>query len=157
MKKEKIYPCYTLYTNEINLTDDDLNAYNKDNGTNITDIYELLDIIHEQEEMDFLDNLHYCEFNKDKFVIFGTVGRWNGRHVIRPVVCDGLEKAIKKAIGECTYLTITVKNGAIHVTGSHHDGTNYLTIKKLNERGINCKRGDLEKPIYHERIKGYLW
>lgn len=154
--KQRIYPTYMLFTNNISLNEDEVREYNQENDTNF-DIYELHNIISEQDYEDFIGNLRYCQLNQNKYVMFGSLGLWNGRREIYPIVFESLEDAILKAIRNMDYITITMRNGGIDIECVHHDGRNNFRIKKLNEKGINCQHGDITQSRYHERIKGYLW
>lgn len=152
--KEKMFPTRMLLTNMDLLSDEEVNEYNEIHETNLTSGEIASEIATEAWE-DFFANLKYSPYNNETYAIYGTIGRWNGRFEIELVKCDNLKDVIKRAIGTCDFFKVTQKYGHIEVVACHHDGTNYLNISLLNEKGLNTK-GDLSKSCYHKRIKGYL-
>lgn len=156
MKKEKVYPKVVLCDTMLNVTEKDVTEFNEMNDTNY-DLYTVTNILREDEITDFFDNLRYCEYNENDFVIYGSVGMWNGRYNICPVVTSALDKAIYKCIKDCDNYSILLINGGLKITAYHHDGTNYFRVKMLNKKGITCRKGDITKTRYHQRIKGYLF
>lgn len=88
-----------------------------------------------QTEFDWDDAL--CELKKffeGKTVgFFGEVGRWNG--VCRGGKIGDFEKILYDAISDCDYIKIYDENGHLHLTCSHHDGTNHFEIKIITENG----------------------
>lgn len=155
MKKDMIYPNCILCNTIIDLTDDEVQDYNEENGTNLPS-YEIANIFRYIEVEEFFENIKYSSLKDEKVVILGTLGLWNGRHEIEPCVCSDIEKAINKCIGKADDFCIKQEKGYIFVDAYHHDGTNNFIIKLLNDKGINTKKGDLSKKYYHKRFKGYL-
>ena len=101
---------------------------------------------------DFLTNLRYAKINEEPVLITGSLGLWNGRKEIYPMLIESSEyeqrkdgswkyknPAIMKAIQKCMNGMDDVKveyaNGEIVVHGYHHDGTNIFTIHKLSTKG----------------------
>ena len=101
---------------------------------------------------DFLTNLRYAKINEEPVLITGSLGLWNGRKEIYPMLIESSEyeqrkdgswkyknPAIMKAIQKCMNGMDDVKveyaNGEIVVHGYHHDGTNIFTIHKLSKKG----------------------
>lgn len=80
----------------------------------------------------------WCEilyFFKGKTVgFFGTVGLWNGRYMAGKI--GDFEKLFYEATKDCVYLKFYDVNGHLHLTCSHHDGTNYFEIKEISDKGI---------------------
>ena len=102
---------------------------------------------------DFLLNLQYAKINEEPVMITGSLGLWDGRREIYPMLVKGSEyekrnngewkyknPAIKNAIEKCMNGMDDVKveyaNGDIVVHGYHHDGTNIFTIHKLSKKGM---------------------
>ena len=84
---------------------------------------------------DFFDNLKYSDCAKQSCVISGTLGLWHGRPGIEPVMTDNLEKAIRRCWDGCQDITVTLRDGVVHVEAMHHDGTNHFAIRPLTQRG----------------------
>lgn len=81
------------------------------------------------------------KFPNAKYRITGSLGLWDGRHEIIPVVVKTLEAAINKCYGNDSTNDYTVEEdqyGKLHITYSHHDGNNYFVVMKLdpNEKNI---------------------
>ena len=84
------------------------------------------------------------------FVINGTLGLWDGKHDIQPVLVDTLKQAIEKCIAKCDYIEISYDpdEDVIEVVASHHDGTNVFTIEEVKYDIEAVGLGDLEKVKY---------
>lgn len=64
-----------------------------------------------------------------RFVITGSVGRWNGRFNIVPVFCRDFEEVIRRTTGgDILAVTATYDTRCIHFECSHHDSTNSYDI-----------------------------
>lgn len=91
-----------------------------------------------------LCNLKYVKASKEnyKFFITGSLGLWNGRKNIHSVKMFSLVDAIMSAINamdcQCYYDVHLEEDGTIGVSVSHHDGTNYFSIRRLNAKGIKA-------------------
>ena len=112
------------------------------------------------EEIDLLlYNISQSKYNNYPCVIFGSLGLWDGRKEIMPVKEYNLVKAIKRCIRDKNIedFKIYQVDGHIKVEAIHHDGNNIFYIHILNNKGINCKNGDLSKKCYHKSINGYLY
>ena len=103
---------------------------------------------------DFICNLQHDKDNNVDCVVVYDLGLWNGRK--KGVVhCPTLESAIYSCIKDCDYITITLVDGVIKIRASHHDGTNYFEIHKLNERGYDAKcdeDNDLNNEKYFDKF-----
>ena len=117
----------------------------------------------QREIDDFMLNLRYAKINEEPVLITGTLGLWNGRKEIYPMLLESSEyeqdsngkwryknPAIRKAVEKCMHGVDDVKveynNGEIIVNGYHHDGTNILTIHKLNDKG--------KRTVFNAKEKG---
>lgn len=100
---------------------------------------------------DFFTNLR-CMKNDDPVIITGSLGLWNGRKDIYPVLMEStgwekdqtgkcsfaenaLSKAIKKCISGMDDFKVEYSEGVIVVHAYHHDGTNIFEIHKLSTLG----------------------
>lgn len=101
----------------------------------------------------FIDNLRYSKYNNSKYMILGSVGRWNGRYDIVPVLVDNLETAIMKCLnmnGDIHY-EIKLEEGKITVVVAHHDGTDSFEIRLLSKKGER----EINRPCYWWNGKDY--
>ena len=121
------------------------------------DCEEYFNWLHEQLNMDWEDlmtNLKYDKENNVDCVVTGKVGRWNGNFDIEAKHFSTLEDAILACVKDCDYIVINEINGAIDVESIHHDGHNYFTIHKLNEKGYDahCEDEELNNEEYFDKF-----
>lgn len=85
-------------------------------------------------------NWKYSDLKETPVVITGTLGLWNGRHVIKNVKCRDLNEALDKILkGDIENIRITEDRfGNLRVYGYHHDGINEFVIKKWTPNGMRC-------------------
>ena len=110
------------------------------------------DYVNDTREWDFdcmSLNLKHSKINYP-VLLTGTLGLWNGRHEIYPMLFDSSETTtIHDAIMKCAtcngHVKVSFDNGNICVSVAHHDGTNYFEIRKLSSRGIPAVRRLMEK------------
>ncbi len=134
-------------------------------GEDSEDYYNWCRETTQQDFDDLLSNLLYSEESKTPVVITGTLGLWNGRPTIRPVVCDNLHDAILKCLGSCDDIKVVLTEGHLDVFAYHHDGTNCFTVYKLSKKGCEyldkhydgfAHAEDL-KDYHIAKFKGYLY
>lgn len=127
------------------------------------------DEVYHQKELDwenFNDNIEYAHVG-EPCMLMGSVGLWNGRRDIVPMLCDSISDAIHKALSG-NYdkeVTVELNDGHLDVYVSHHDGTHSFEIWLLSEKG----KVEVERPIYKwekdyepkrwwfKKIYGYLF
>jgi hypothetical protein len=119
---------------------------------------------------DFFENLRYVKFDTP-VIITGSLGLWNGRKEIYPMVVKSkdyeqrksgkwaykypsLYNAVKKCINGMDDFKVELSEGEIVVHGYHHDGTNIFTISKLSKKGIDPVLRAVEDGK-HLQIKNY--
>lgn len=107
---------------------------------------------------DFFENLRYVKFDTP-VIITGSLGLWNGRKEIYPMVVESTDKpslynAVKKCINGMDDFKVELSEGEIVVHGYHHDGTNIFTISKLSKKGIDPVLRAVEDGK-HLQIKNY--
>ena len=99
-------------------------------------------------------------------MITGSLGLWNGRPTIAPVLCNNLVEAIEKCFGSCDDLEVNLENGHLEVLAKHHDGTNCFEIHILSKKGLReverpkytwCGEEYEPKPYWFKNIYGYLF
>lgn len=92
-----------------------------------------------EEDKEFERECFFEEFqwylDKYTFIATGTCGLWYGR-VAGGKVINGM-KDFYSLITDCDYVKITDNNGHLMVKASHHDGTNYFELRKLNDKGVD--------------------
>jgi hypothetical protein len=107
---------------------------------------------------DFFENLRYVKFDTP-VIITGSLGLWNGRKEIYPLVVESTDKpslynAVQKCINGMDDFKVELSEGEIVVHGYHHDGTNIFTISKLSKKGIDPVLRAVEDGK-HLQIKNY--
>ena len=154
---------YTMYSNDVNYTEwfEDFKDYCMDNDIDPTQYDECSDKFHQwiydtldMEWEDFVYNLKHDRDNNVDCVVVADLGLWNGRRDVVKHFAT-LEKAIYACVNDCDYITITLVDGVIKVRASHHDGTNYFEIHKLNAKGYDahCKDEELNNEEYFDKFK----
>lgn len=120
----------------------------EDNGLSEKEIEERI-----EEEM-FQQALYYNEDEienlkeamKDKeYRIEGTLGLWDGRHTIIPVIRKGIN-AVLDCLNECDEYVIYEERGTLKITAYHHDGRNEFIIKEKTPKGLRSP--NLWKRLY---------
>lgn len=127
------------------------------------DSTEFFDWCHEQVEQDIEcdeENIRYSEYYKRKFMITGTLGLWNGRPTIEPVIIDGLLDAINKCVsGNSIWdydVFINDDEDYITVHAKHHDGTNVFELHLLTDEGYQEYEDAYDAWIYDNAPKPQL-
>lgn len=83
----------------------------------------------------------------DKEVIFiGAVGLWHGTYEAKEK--GDFWQLFDKAMKDCDYFRIYDTNGHLHLTCSHHDGTNHFEIKVVTKKGYTVL------PRYAQKVFG---
>ena len=104
-------------------------------GEDSEDYHEIVEEMKSWDYNDLLSNIKHCVYNRQKWVAEGTLGLWNGQREIVPKVFDSLFEAIIACTHRCDYIKITKNHRTIEVEATHHDGTNYFTLKCLSDLG----------------------
>ena len=139
------YEAYRLHCvcNDIKPKDEDSAEY-----------YEWQGEILKMEWEDLMTNLKADTKNNVDCVVTGKVGRWNGTFDIEAKHFPTLEDAIIACVKDCDYIVINEINGMIDIEAIHHDGHNYFTIHKLNEKGYDahCEDEELNNEEYFDKF-----
>lgn len=97
------------------------------------------------EERHFLDEINWEEESErlkkffldgNKWILFGTVGRWDGLYRAGTLF-DTFDDFFYKATRDCDYWKFYDENGHLYLTCSHHDGTCCYEIKEVTAKGID--------------------
>ena len=88
-----------------------------------------------EEEYDDIDEIveDICaQFGDGPVTIKGTLGLWDGKHVIQPVNCPDIMTAIQKCIGNDGEIIlssdISYDGDVVNLIVSHHDGQNIFKL-----------------------------
>lgn len=164
MAKEEKKVEYTILTTDNGLTYEDYIDWCECNETEPKgrNSEEYFDFLYETDAMYYEDDridLKYSKLNERSFIIDGSLGLWDGRREIKPVICNGLLNAIDKCIGSCDAVDVKLntKDGVIYVKAPHHDGTNCFTLRLLNKNGE--KWAETQKDCYNciEDYNNHWW
>lgn len=120
--KQRFDECYTLLAEEYSTDPSD---------------EEVFEFMWEENDMDWTILKEELEqfFEGKEVLFFGTVGRWNG--TLEGGRAGEFMPLLYSLTEDCNDLKISDKNGHLYIKCSHHDGTNYMEVKVLNERGKN--------------------
>lgn len=69
------------------------------------------------------------------FLLMGSVGRWDGQHEAG-YVFDNFDDMFYKAVKDCDYWKLWDENGHFYFKCTHHDGTNFFEIKRINYKAV---------------------
>lgn len=84
---------------------------------------------------DMFVNLKYSKYGKEKVMILGSIGKWNGTFDVEPIICDDIMTAIEKCSSNADDVEVNMVDGHIEVIGKHHDGNNHFEIHFLSQKG----------------------
>jgi len=123
---------YTIWSSDINI--EDWKDFLEEEDLLEADEYEQYDAIYELNEeylYDELDNIN-MDFNEG-LIVFGDVGRWNGRS--SGILYDdhtNLKECIQDIMNnsDCRDFDIYIDDEDLTIKGTHHDGTNYYIIRR---------------------------
>ena len=110
---------------------ENLNINNIVNPTEDQIYDEMYEISNEDWELEKV-NLEK-EFNSGDFLAIGTCGRWDGNRAGGFVFSNFNE--LMSRLKDCDYFKFWDENGHFFINATHHDGTHYLEIKRLTEKG----------------------
>lgn len=74
----------------------------------------------------------------EKWIAYGSIRRWDGSYHGWKVLEDARD--FFDLIQDCLYFRIDDEDGLIKIKCSHHDGTNYYTLKPLTKHGYDFYR-----------------
>lgn len=73
--------------------------------------------------------------SRNKWMLFGEVGRWDGVYKAGTLF-ETFDDFFYKAAKDCDYIHFYDENGHLYLTCSHHDGTCHYEIKEVTDEGI---------------------
>lgn len=73
--------------------------------------------------------------NGERWLLIGSVGRWDGVYPAGTVF-ETFDEFFYKATADCDYIHFYDENGHLYLRCSHHDGTCHYEIRKITEQGI---------------------
>ena len=123
-------------------------------------VYEMTSEL-EQNDWDDADYEMRNFIEKGKsFIAIGTCGRWDGTYE-GGLIFGHWDDFKRRVFADCEYFKIWDEKGHLYVKCSHHDGTNFLEIKELTDRGFQryenwqydySVRNDISERELHKRI-----
>lgn len=133
MKKEIVL--YSNYVDDL-MSVEEAKEMLEENGINNPTMDDVWEYINSQSDLDWQDFMEAFEecLKEDYYIATGTCGLWYGR-VAGGKVINGIND-FYSLLKDCDYIKITDNNGHLMVKCSHHDGTNYYELKKLNCKGV---------------------
>ena len=138
IEKERII--YDNYSLTKNYPDEDIDEMLIENGV-VESVDEITDDMRWQWRYREDEDDWECEkerlnehFEGKTVGFFGEVGRWNG--VYKAGEIGEFWQLFNKAITDCDYIRIYDKNGHMHLTCSHHDGTCHFELKEVTDAGV---------------------
>lgn len=165
-----------LYESDREVTMDEITEHCEANERDVPEenSSEYWDIVHDFHEWDWEDfegNIKCSKILPGQCVITGTLGLWDGRHEIIPVMMDMAEDPIA-FFGRFTRncgdfeMEIGYDEEGLFVRVSHHDGTNRFRVLEVTDAGQRyldrCDyKGDeadiLSSPKYTRKIDYWLY
>lgn len=118
------------------------------------DIY-LSDVSNWELAEDIIDDI---DKQADAFIIFGSMGLWNGKHEILPEKETYLRSLIGRIMDGKDAINISLVDGHIEFSGVHHDGTNSYNIYGVTQEGEEIfekcwVEDDMEELAFHPEFE----
>lgn len=104
-------------------------------GYSESEVYDLVNNYIE-EDYRWLETVMDNTFGKDRLIVSGSVGRWNGK-ITGAEIYDTWSEFISKFGKDCEYFKIYIQSRHLYVECSHHDGNNFCEVKRITDRGEN--------------------
>lgn len=159
-KERIIYDNYDVWDSYSEDAKETLKINGNDNPTED----EIWDMVYEEANIQWdiaKEELEKFFSDDEQWILFGTVGRWNGTYEAGVIFGDFI-KIFRKVVKDCDYWKIYDVNGHFYLKCSCHDGINTFEIKKLTQKGIeyydNWEYGDdnrTEQYVHNQIIKRY--
>lgn len=136
-KERTIYSNYDLWEK---YPDEEIIKMLIENGTDKEDITDNMIM----EERYFYDSIDWEDTeaqlkdffnNGNKWILVGSVGRWDGVYDAGTVF-ETFDDFFYKATSDCDYIHFYDENGHMYLRCSHHDGTCHYEIRQITEQGI---------------------
>lgn len=133
---------YPLFSNDIDQFDErELVEVHKEifeDDPNEDDLYHIAENLINTYFSDLLSEIEEYEnvHGQSEYIVLANIGLWYGR-------CDGgkiitgMKNVIYECIEDLDYYEIFFKNGQLHISGSHHDGTNTFVIRELKDESAD--------------------
>ena len=106
------------------------------------DYWEFINDMLEEDWECLLDNIKYGNSNLGLMLCYGVLDRWDGKKTICPCIKEDLVDTIKFCSQGYDAVQIYLDNGVIEIHGLHHDGTDIIYIRPINEKRIGNKSND---------------
>jgi hypothetical protein len=160
--KESTQKVLTQETVSIYNTDHAKNNYMADQHKTVDQLtdedYEAINTLDASEWEDASSFLKELDKQADAFIIFGSMGLWDGNHEIIPEKETGLMVILDKLIDGKDSIDISLVDGHIEFTGGHHDGSNSYNIYGITQEGeeifeLCWEQDDMEELALHPEFE----
>lgn len=163
-KETKITQKITYISNDIDVKDweDAYEEYKEeceDEDEEPEDIYEFArkeTDLNMEEDIFTLKRL--AETRSEKWVVTGTLGLWDGRHIIFPKVFPSLQRALSACWKDCEIVEVVTdeKGDYLIFTGHHHDGTNCFELRPVDAESADHIEDEFGNGEPDETVLAYL-
>ncbi len=165
MKKEtKITQKITYISNDIDVKDwEDAYEEYKEECEDIDEEPDDIYTFAEREtnlnmEEDIYTLRHLADKRSEKWVVTGTLGLWDGHHIIFPKVFPSLDRALSACWKDCLTVEIVTdeKGDYLEFTGHHHDGTNCFELRPVNDETARLIEENFSDGEPSDEVLAYL-
>ena len=116
----------STYESEEEITSDDI--FREFNSVNDEDYYHFkLSILNHDKEKRKFDGA---------FLVVADIGLWDGRKSGGRII-PSLSSVLREVASGVSDVKYEIKNNDLFITGHHHDGTNYYTVKYITPKGYD--------------------
>lgn len=96
-----------------------------------------------------------CKFANETgtYLVIASLGLWNGRFDGGKIISGQLDEVIRRCFED--YNRVYMEGRNLQISATHHDGTNYFTIKKLTPKGeeyAERHKWDMSDRELHQRL-----
>jgi hypothetical protein len=102
----------------------------------------------------YLDDLkrELKSIKTNTILLVGSLGLWNGtKEGYKIIDVNTLDKVIGEGVLDCEYVEYYIENNKFKVEGTHHDGTNVLTVRELKS---NIDSDHLDELLFNRVMNG---
>ena len=105
-----------------------------------SDIIDEFDSMNEINYDEFKDSILYHDKVKrpldGAFLVVADIGLWDGRKAGGRII-PSLSSVLREVASGVSDVKYEIKNNDLFITGHHHDGTNYYTVKYITPKGYD--------------------
>ena len=110
---------------------------------------------YDQNERDWDDIECEVRYHDERgtYLVIASLGLWNGRFDGGKIISGRLDEVIRRCFED--YNRVYMEGRNLQISATHHDGTNYFTIKKLTPKGeeyAERHEWDMSDRELHQRL-----